>query len=150
MTKIRSLSAHPNPLERLQQLEAEMDPTSRGDAAKAPNPAEGWRNPDARTSAPTPARANAPAVPCTPAPAHAPSSGVAGPEEQTLAQLLATPFPGDPTQGPFQAATVRMPVELWKRVGWVSSLTGRTKQDVIGEALLRYLEQLRAGGRGRG
>ena len=43
-----------------------------------------------------------------------------------------------------------MPAEIWKRIGWVSSLTGRTKQDVIGEALLRYLEQLRGGGRGEG
>jgi hypothetical protein len=150
MTKIRSLSAHPNPLERLQQLDAEINPANRGAAAEAANPAESRRVPDARTSAPTHARADARSLPCTPAPAHAPGTGVAGPEEQTLAQLLAAPFPADPAQGPFQAATVRMPAEIWKRVGWVSSLTGRTKQDVVGEALVRYLEQLRAGARGRG
>jgi predicted DNA-binding protein len=45
--------------------------------------------------------------------------------------------------GPFQAGTVRMPAELWKRVGWIASFTGRTKQEIIGEALLAYLERLR-------
>jgi hypothetical protein len=150
MTKIRSLSAPRNPLERLQQLEAEIDPPSRGDVVRGPDPAEGLSSPDTRTTAPPHARANAPAHPRTPAPAFASGDRLAGVEEKTLAQLLATPFPGAPGQGPFQAATVRMPAELWKRVGWVSSLTGRTKQDVIGEALFRYLEQLRSGGPGGG
>jgi len=36
-----------------------------------------------------------------------------------------------------------MPAELWKRVGWIASFTGRTKQEIIGEALLAYLERLK-------
>jgi len=146
MTKIRSLSAPRNPLERLQQLEAEIDPVSRGDVATDSRPAESLRNQDARTTAPTHARADAGAHPCTRASADAPRNRIAGLEEKTLVEMLATPFAVEPGEGPFQAATVRMPAELWKRVGWVSSLTGRTKQDVIGEALFRYLEQLRSGG----
>jgi predicted DNA-binding protein len=60
-----------------------------------------------------------------------------------LSQLLSTPLEPDLLKGPFQAGTVRMPTELWKRVGWIASFTGRTKQDIIGEALLSYLERMK-------
>jgi hypothetical protein len=36
-----------------------------------------------------------------------------------------------------------MPVAVWKRIDWVSALTGRKKQDIIGEALVAYLDRLR-------
>jgi predicted DNA-binding protein len=64
-------------------------------------------------------------------------------EKAALAQLLATPLDPGLLHGPFQAGTVRMPTELWKRVGWIASFTGRTKQEIIGEALLAYLERLK-------
>ena len=116
MNRTRSLSVPRNPLERLQELESAVGATAR------PLPVE-----SARTHAPT----------------HAHTNGVGDLARNTLVQLLKTPLEGELSKGPFQAATVRMPVEVWKRLDWVSSLTGRKKQDIIGEALVAYLEHLR-------
>jgi hypothetical protein len=90
---------------------------------------------EVRAHAPTHARANGRAN------GHA--SVPEGAEEAALVQLLSTPLEADLKKGPFQAATVRMPAEVWKRVGWVASFSGRTKQEVIGEALISYLDRLR-------
>ena len=120
MNRTRSLSVPRNPLERLQELESGMGTTTR------PSPFE-----NARTHAPTNVQR------------HAQTNGIGELERSTLLQLLKTPLKGELSKGPFQAATVRMPVEVWKRLDWVSSLTGRKKQDIIGEALVAYLEQLR-------
>jgi hypothetical protein len=132
MTKMRSLSVSRNPLERLQEMEAQMSPVSAaGPANGASTAAPGLE----RTHAPPHARANERTGTRTCAPA--------GAETTALAQLLATPVDAEAMKGPFQAATVRMPAEVWKRVGWVASFSGRTKQEVIAEALTMYLEHLR-------
>ncbi len=124
MNKTKSLSVPRNPLTRLQELEAGLE--ARKGQPPAPEPT--------RTNEPTNAR--------THASTHEPTNGGADLERTTLLQLLKTPLPAEHAKGPFQAGTVRMPVEVWKRVGWVSALTGRTKQDIIGEALRAYLERL--------
>lgn len=64
-------------------------------------------------------------------------------EKTALAQLLSTAIEADGSKGPFQAATVRIPVGIWKRVGWVASFSGRPKQEIIAEALVIYLEQVK-------
>ena len=124
MNKMRSLSVPRNPLERLQELESSIGATVR------PSLVENVRT-NERTSAPTHARM------------HTHTNGMGEVAHNTLQELLKTPLQGEISKGPFQAATVRMPVEVWKRLDWVSSLTGRKKQDIIGEALLAYLERLR-------
>lgn len=35
-------------------------------------------------------------------------------------------------------STVKIPTEVWERLGWVAALTGRKKQDIIAEALKDY------------
>jgi hypothetical protein len=103
-----------------------------------------------RTSERTHEDTNEPTNQRTPARPHvhakAAPSTTNGVEAKTLMEMLATAASLDLDHGPFQAATVRMPVELWKRIGWVASLTGRTKQAVIGEALSDYLEKLTKSG----
>ena|ERR1700687_2693168 len=131
MAKMRSLSVSRNPLERLQEMEAEMNLVPDPVTSVEGNPAKSISPDVPRTHARTNKRTNAPA------------SVPEEVEKTALAQLLSTPLEAEMGKGPFQAATVRMPVEVWKRVGWVASFSGRTKQEVIGEALISYLEQLR-------
>ena len=135
MTKMRSLSVSRNPLERLQEMEAAMSPCGAASPADDGKLASGVRPGEERTHAPTHARTNE----RTNGHARVPD----GLEEAALAQLLSAPLEADLRKGPFQAATVRMPAEVWKRVGWVASFSGRTKQEVIGEALISYLDRLR-------
>jgi hypothetical protein len=135
MTKMRSLSVSRNPLERLQEIEAAMSPGAAASPIANGNLANDLTPNVARTHAPTHARDNERTN------GHA--SVPEGVEKAALTQLLSTPLEVDLKKGPFQAATVRMPAEVWKRVGWVASFSGRTKQEVIGEALITYLDRLR-------
>jgi hypothetical protein len=144
-----------NPLARLQELEAEMTPAvaagSSGAAEHHTIPSssdacthERTNEPTSeRTLAATDERTNGRANAGTDARTHARTKETDGVEKAALAQLLATPLNSGLLHGPFQAGTVRMPTELWKRVGWIASFTGRTKQEIIGEALLLYLERLK-------
>src|SRR5262245_16045924 len=127
MNKTRSLSVPRNPLERLQELESDL--------GTVPKPMHA-------ANEPTHALANV----GTHAPTHEQVNGVRELERTTLLQLLKTPFQNELSKGPFQAATVRMPIEVWRRIDWVAALTGRKKQDIIGEALVAYLERLREQG----
>jgi hypothetical protein len=151
MNQMRSLRVPRNPLARLQELEAEMAPAVAAGSSSAAGHPETARSSDARTHAPTDERTSG----HTRAATDERTSGRAnaatqertkepdGAEKAALTQLLATPLEPGLLHGPFQAGTVRMPTELWKRVGWIASFTGRTKQDIIGEALWSYLERLR-------
>ena len=155
MNKMKSLRVPRNPLARLQELEAEMTPAVAAGPSGAAGHPETPRSSDARTHAPTnertsertlaatDERANGRANAATQERTHARTKEPDGAEKAALAQLLATPLEPGLLTGPFQAGTVRMPSELWKRVGWIASFTGRTKQEIIGEALLAYLERLK-------
>ena len=141
MTKMRSLSVSRNPLERLQEIEAEMEPATQVLSVSEAKPLKTLPQLDERTHA----RTNAPTNGSANARTHARTSGSGEGKVETaaLSQLLAAPLDEDPSKGPFHAATVRMPIDVWKRVGWVASFKGRTKQEVIGEALISYLERVR-------
>lgn len=52
--------------------------------------------------------------------------------------LLGKPYSANSDKGPFTVSTVKIPSEVWERLGWVSKLIGRTKQDIISEALKGY------------
>ncbi|MGI8711378.1 MAG: hypothetical protein ACR2LA_10330 [Acidimicrobiales bacterium] len=58
--------------------------------------------------------------------------------------MLARPYPGEPGKGPFTVTSVKIPTDVWDRLGWVSTLLDRPKQDIIAEALRRYFEAVRA------
>jgi hypothetical protein len=143
MNRMRSLQVPRNPLARLQEMEAEMAPDVAPQPLNQANSQESFGPATERTHAPTNARtnerANAETHPHTNARTKEPDEV----EKAALSQLLSTPLESDFLKGPFQAGTVRMPTELWKRVGWIASFTGRTKQDIIGEALLAYLERIK-------
>jgi hypothetical protein len=141
MNKTRSLQVPRNPLARLREMEAEMDSAAAPQPPSEPKPQERLNSAHERAHEPTHERTGERANVGTHERANARTKEPDGAEEAALSQLLSTPLDMDLLKGPFQAGTVRMPTELWKRVGWIASFTGRTKQAIIGEALLSYLER---------
>ena len=61
-------------------------------------------------------------------------------------ELLARPYAGEGSKVPVTVSTVKIPTEVWERLGWVAALTGRTKQDLIAEALKGYFRVVLEGG----
>lgn len=61
-------------------------------------------------------------------------------------ELLSRPYTGEGNKVPVTVSTVKIPTEVWERLGWVAALTGRTKQDLIAEALKGYFRIVLEGG----
>jgi hypothetical protein len=57
-------------------------------------------------------------------------------------ELLARPYAADAKAGPFTVSTVKIQTEVWERLGWVSTLTDRPKQEILAEALKDYFEKI--------
>ena len=53
-------------------------------------------------------------------------------------ELLSRPYTSGATKGPMTVSTVKIPGEVWERLGWAAKLTGQTKQDIISDALKDY------------
>jgi hypothetical protein len=68
------------------------------------------------------------------------------PMERALLEMLAKPYESDATKGPFTVTTVKIPSEIWERLGWLSQLTGQPKQEIITLALKEQFEKV---GRGK-
>lgn len=56
-------------------------------------------------------------------------------------ELLSRPY-SEASKGPMSACTVKMPSEVWERLGWAAKLTGQAKQDIIRDALKDYFRKL--------
>lgn len=56
--------------------------------------------------------------------------------------MLQKPYTADLRKGPFTVSTVKIPTEVWERLGWVSNLTGQRKQEIITEALKSHFEKV--------
>ena len=83
--------------------------------------------------------------------AHPASSAVAqvtssSPFHSAMLSLLAQPYETDVRTGPYTVSTMKIPTALVERLGWVSTLTGRTKQELVAEAIRDYLEKVRQEG----
>ena len=61
-------------------------------------------------------------------------------------ELLDRPYATAGARVPVTVSTVKIPTEVWERLGWVAALTGRTKQDLIAEALKAYFRVVLKGG----
>ena len=69
----------------------------------------------------------------------------ADPMADAVRRLLAAPYADGAGRGAVTASTVKLPTEVWERLGWVAKLSGRHKQDVITDALKRYFEHVLKG-----
>lgn len=68
------------------------------------------------------------------------SQPVAGdPMRQALLDLLAQPYSPDPK---YTVTSVKIETEVLERLGWVSTLTGEAKQDIISFALKEYFQKV--------
>lgn len=54
---------------------------------------------------------------------------------EAVRAMLGRAYTADPEKGPFTVSTVKIPAEVWDRLGWLSKWTGRAKQDIIADAL---------------
>jgi hypothetical protein len=77
-----------------------------------------------------------------PAPRTVESNDRGDPLRRAVRELLARPYTADPKAGPFTVSTVKIPTEVWERLGWVSTLTGRPKQEILAEALKDHFEKI--------
>src|SRR5262249_41744091 len=86
------------------------------------------------------ARRNRPRLP-EPAPKPVEPKEQGDPLRLAVRELLARPYVADAKAGPFTVSTVKIPTEVWERLGWVSTLTDRPKQEILAEALKDYFEK---------
>ncbi len=56
--------------------------------------------------------------------------------------MLRQPYTADVRKGPFTVSTVKIPTEVWERLGWVATLTGRAKQEIITDALKTHFDKV--------
>lgn len=148
--KTESLAYPTNPLAAIRELQDLDAPESGGHEAEA----------NAESSATTPPVAQTGSSEVTNAAGSERRVGVAPRRRQRLANatsgagaadarpdpvreavlgMLSSPYSGEVGQGPFTTTTVKIPTEVWERLGWVASLTGQAKQEIIAEALKEYL-----------
>lgn len=76
-----------------------------------------------------------PPRPRKPDPAWVSDEDPADPMAEAVRTMLGRPYAADPEKGPFTVSTVKIPAEVWDRLGWLSKWTGRAKQDIIADAL---------------
>ncbi len=57
-------------------------------------------------------------------------------------QMLSRPYTSDPRKGPFTVSTVKIPTEISERLGWVATLTGKAKQEILADALKDYFAKV--------
>jgi hypothetical protein len=69
-------------------------------------------------------------------------SDSSNPMADAVWSMLQKPYTADVRKGPFTVSTVKIPTEVWERLGWVSTLTGQPKQEIISEALKTHFEKV--------
>lgn len=57
-------------------------------------------------------------------------------------ELLSRPYTSEEGKSPLTVSTVKMPNEVWERLGWAAKVTGQAKQDIIRDALKDYFRNL--------
>jgi len=81
-----------------------------------------------------------PAVPATLPDVPAPHGSAA--VRLAMLNTLLGPFESDLVKGATTATTLRLPTELWERLGMASAITGKTKQDLVSDALQIHLRKV--------
>jgi hypothetical protein len=61
---------------------------------------------------------------------------------EAVRAMLARPYTSDPRKGPFTVSTVKIPTEVWERLGWLSAWAGRPKQEIIADALREHFMRI--------
>jgi hypothetical protein len=64
------------------------------------------------------------------------------PLAKAVRDMLSQPYTADPKRGPFTVSTVKIPTEISERLGWVSALTGKAKQEILADALKDYFTKV--------
>jgi hypothetical protein len=151
--KTESLSFPKDPLAAMRELQ-ELDTSPRNDTP--PAPAEERDNatslPDTHatgsevSSVTTPAASSRGGSEATkekrPRAQQAPAATERDPIAGAVKELLSRPYSSEEGKAPLTVSTVKMPSEVWERLGWAAKLTGQAKQDIIRDALKDYFRKL--------
>lgn len=70
------------------------------------------------------------------------SADTGDPLAAAVRKMLSQPYRADPKKGPFTVSTVKIPTEVSERLGWVATLTGKPKQEILAEALKDYFAKV--------
>jgi hypothetical protein len=70
------------------------------------------------------------------------TTGPSDPLAAAVRQMLSRPYTADARKGPFTVSTVKMPTEVSERLGWVATLTGKAKQEILADALKDYFAKV--------
>ena len=70
------------------------------------------------------------------------SADTGDPLATAVRKMLSQPYKADPKKGPFTVSTVKIPTEVSERLGWVATLTGKPKQEILAEALKDYFAKV--------
>lgn len=73
---------------------------------------------------------------------QAPAATERDPIAGAVKELLSRAYASDEGKGPLSVSTVKMPSEVWERLGWAAKVTGQAKQDIIRDALKDYFRKL--------
>jgi hypothetical protein len=63
------------------------------------------------------------------------------PMRAAVKDLLSRPYSTGP-KTPLTVSTVKMPSEVWERLGWAAKLSEKTQQDIIADALKDYFQKM--------
>jgi hypothetical protein len=64
------------------------------------------------------------------------------PVAKAMREMLGKPYTCDEKRGPFTVSTVKIPTEVWERLGFAATLADQPKQEIISEALKAYFAKL--------
>lgn len=70
------------------------------------------------------------------------SADTSDPLAAAVRKMLSQPYKADPKKGPFTVSTVKIPTEVSERLGWIVTLTGKAKQEILAEALKDYFAKV--------
>jgi hypothetical protein len=65
----------------------------------------------------------------------------ADPLRDAVKELLSRPYSTE-RKVPLTVSTVKMPSEVWERLGWAAKYSGQTQQDIIADALKDYFQKM--------
>ncbi|HEY7309561.1 MAG TPA: hypothetical protein VH643_09410 [Gemmataceae bacterium] len=65
----------------------------------------------------------------------------ADPMRAAVKELLSRPYSTE-RKAPLTVSSVKMPTEVWERLGWAAKLSGQNQQDIIADALKDYFQKM--------
>jgi hypothetical protein len=148
--KTESLSFPTDPLAAIRELQhlnsgashaPDEDSSEPGSATALPVAGATGSKPGSKVAKLSSSRRRGPAA-GTAGASPADQAAEANPMHQAVLDMLARPYGPEALKGPYTVTTMKIPTDIWDRLGMVCILTGQTKQDIIAMALRDHFARL--------